>query len=78
VSVLLMKRKFLIACAALVALFVGLVLVTGLLKSSQRAAKNYYQVAATDDGRLIVHPPVRQTAVVMSLNAGLTNLPSAR
>ena len=70
-----MKRKLIIASVVVMALFVGLILVVGLMKSSQSAAQNYYQVSATSDGRLIVQPPERQTAVVMS-KASVTNVPA--
>ena len=69
-----MKRKLTIAGAAVMALFAGLILAVGLMKSSQNAAQNYYQVSATSDGRLIVEPPARQTSVVMS-KASVTNVP---
>jgi hypothetical protein len=68
-----MKRKLIIAGVALFALFAGMILVVGLMKSSQNAAQNYYQVSATSDGRLIVQPPDRPTSVVMS-KASATNV----
>ncbi len=70
-----MKRKLLIAGAVVVALFVGLILVLGLMKSSQHATRNYYQVSATSDGQLVVEPPARNTSVVMS-KASVTNAPA--
>ncbi len=69
-----MKRKLIVAGAVVVALFVVMILAVGLMKSSQSAAQNYYQVSATSDGRLIVQPPERQTSVVMS-KASVTNGP---
>ncbi len=69
-----MKRKLIIAGAVMVALFAGVILVVGLMKSSQSAAQNYYQVSATSDGRLMVQPPDRPTSVVMS-KASVTNGP---
>lgn len=68
-----MKRKLIIAGAVVMVLFAGVILVVGLMKSSQSAAQDYYQVSATSDGRLIVQPPERQTSVVMS-KASVTNV----
>jgi hypothetical protein len=70
-----MKRKLIIAGAVVVALFVGMILLVGLMKSSQNAAQSYYQVSATSDGRLIVQPPDRTTFVVMD-KANVTNVPA--
>jgi hypothetical protein len=70
-----MKRKLIIAGAVVVALFVGMILVVGLMRSSQSAAQSYYQVSTTSDGRLMVHPPERHTSVVMS-KASVTNVPA--
>ncbi len=68
-----MKRKLMVAGAVMLALFVGMILVVGLMKSSQRAAQDYYQVSATSDGKLVVEPPARNTSVVMS-KASVTNV----
>ena len=70
-----MKRKLIIAGAVVVALFVGMILVVGLMKSSQHATRSYYQVSATTDGKLVVEPTARNTSVVMS-RASVTNLPA--
>jgi hypothetical protein len=69
-----MKRKLMITSVVAMALFAGLILVVGLMKSSQHAGLNNYQVSATSDGRLIVQPPDRPTSVVMS-KASVTNVP---
>ena len=69
-----MKRKLLVAGAVLVALFVGMVLVVGLMKSSPSARREFYQVSATADGQLVLEPTARNTFVVMS-KASVTNLP---
>jgi hypothetical protein len=71
-----MKRKLIVAGAVVVGLVAGLMLVVGLMKSSQNAAQNYYQVSTTADGRLIVQPPDQPTSVVMS-KASVTNVPAA-
>ena len=70
-----MKRKLIIAGAVVLALFVGLILVVGLMKSSQDATRSYYQVSATTDGKLDVEPTARNTSVVIS-RASVTNVPT--
>jgi hypothetical protein len=72
-----MKRKLLVAGAVVLALFVGLILIVGMLKSSQDATRGYYEVSATPDGRLAVEPTARNTFVVMSKD-NVTNLPAKK
>jgi hypothetical protein len=71
-----MKRKLLTLSVATLGLFAVLILVLGLLKSSQDVTREYYTVSATSDGQLTVHPPGRNTSVVMS-RASVTNLPGS-
>ena len=68
-----MKRKLIVTGAVMVALFAVMILVVGLMKSSQNAAQSYYQVFTTADGQLIVQPPDRTTFVVVD-RANVTNL----
>jgi hypothetical protein len=72
-----MKRKLIIAGVVVVGLFVGVILVVGLLGSSRKAAENYNQVTVTPDGKLVVHPSERQKAMFVVNSSAVTNVPAA-
>lgn len=72
-----MKRKLIIAGVVVVGLFVGVILVVGLLGSSRKAAENYNQVTVTADGKLVVHPSERQKAMFVVNSSATTNVPAA-
>lgn len=76
VSIQCMKKKLMIVGASVAGAFAVLVLVVVLMKSNQGAAREYFKVSSTADGQLMVHPPERNTSIVMS-RASMSNLPTS-